>query len=319
MEELLKKLLHVSVQEKTFDQSEKLPLLFTGLYDIRFFVIGEKTVYIVQPKEHVSLPKLKKHFSKLTTLLGEDCILYGDSYTRYGIAKLTEMGIPFVFGDNNIYLPNLGIQIHEKTKVKLPEVEKFSPFTQKLILTAMYQGWKYISGKDVAEKLNVSRMTVNRALIELEALKLPLITMEGKAKYLKIDFGREKLFEMCEDFFINPVKKSVRMSSIPESVCIKSGVTALAAYTMLGDDPYPTFAVNQEQYRNLQVGNENIAAKDDVPACIVQIHRYLIDENGVIDPISAILSIDGEELEDARIEQAIEEIKEGVVNGRWTK
>lgn len=317
MEEFLKKLLHVPVQEKAFDKSGKLPLLLTGLYDIKIFIIGEKRVYLVHPKEHISLPKLKKHLVKLTTLLEGDCILYDDGYTRYGISKLMEMGVPFIFGDNNIYLPNLGIQIHEKPKAKLPDVDQFSPFTQKLILTTLYQGWKYISGKEIAENLAVARMTVNRALLELEALELPLVVMEGKAKYLKNDLSREELFKLCEYFLANPVKKNVRLRTIPEGVGVKSGVSALAEYTMLGDDPYPTFAVDQEQYRKLAVKSADITSKDEVPSCIIQIHRYLIAKNGTVDPISAMLSVPDDELEDARIEQAIEEIKEDVFNGRW--
>ncbi|MDO4280125.1 MAG: HTH domain-containing protein [Peptococcaceae bacterium] len=317
MEGLLENLLHVPVQEKVFDPAEKLPLLFTGLYDIRAFVIGERLVYLIRPKEPLSLTKLKKHFAKLAALLDGDCILYDDGYTRYGISKLVEMGIPFIFGDQNIYLPNLGIQIHEKPRTKLPDVEQFSPFTQKLVLTALYQRWQHISGKEMAEYFGVSRMTVNRALLELEALDLPLVAMEGKTKYLKYAFSRGMLYDLCKDYLINPVKKSIRLRVKPENVSIKSGVSALAAYTLLGDDPYQTFAVTQEQYRQLALNHAELAEKDEVPACIVQIHRYLIENNNIVDPLSAILSLPKDALEDVRIEQAVEEIKEAVFGGRW--
>lgn len=318
MEEFLRKLLHQPVQERAFDETGKLPLFLTGLYDIKAFMIGEKLVYLVHPREHISLPDLKKHFAKLTTLLDGDCILYSDGYTRYGISKLIEKGMPFILGDSNIYLPNLGIQIHAKPKAKLPGVEQFSPFAQKLILTALYQGWKRISGKEISENMGVSRMTVNRALLELAALQLPLVVMEGKTKYFKNDFSREALFKACRDFFINPVKKTMRMAVTPEHVGVKSGVSALAAYTMLSDDPYPTFAVDQGQYRELEIKDGTIASKEELPACFLQIHRYLIVKNGVVDPISATLSLPNDELEDARIEQAVEKIREDVFNGKWT-
>ena len=51
---------------------------------------------------------------------------------------------------------------------------------------------------------------------------------------------------------------------------------------------------------------------------MLQVHRYLIEQNGVVDPISAILSVSKDDADDARVEQAIEVIKEGVFNGRWT-
>lgn len=318
MEEFLKKLLHVSVKEQVFDKSGKLPLLITGLYEIRSFQVEEKLVYLVHPKEHVSLPQLKKHFSKLTTLLDGDCILYDDGYTRYGISRLIEIGVPFIFGDNNIYLPNLGIQIHNQPKAKLPDVEQFSPFTQKLILMALYNDWKYISGKEIAERLDVTRMTVNRALLELEALELPLVTMDCKTKYFKSNLSREELYKRCEEFLINPVKKTVRINCIPSNVMLLSGVSALAEYTLLGEDPYPTFAVDQKQYRELQIKQEDMTPKGENPACMIQIHRYLIAYGDTVDPVSAMLSVPVNELKDVRIEQAIEEIEEGVFDGKWT-
>lgn len=317
MEEFLKKLLHVSVKEQIFDKFEKLPLLITGLYEIRSFQVGEKLVYLVHPKEYVSLPQLKKHFSKLTKLLDSDCILYDDRYTRYGISRLIEIGVPFIFGDKNIYLPNLGIQIHDKPKAKLPDVEQFSPFTQKLILLALYHSWKYISGKEIAERLGVTRMTVNRALLELEALELPLVMMDGKTKYFKTDLSREELYKICEEYLINPVKKTVRINRLPSDVILLSGVSALADYTLIGEDPYPTFAVDQKQYRELQIKQEDMTPKGEIPACMIQIHRYLIAHGDVVDPVSAMLSVPVNELADVRIQQAIREIKEGVFDGKW--
>ncbi|KIR01729.1 hypothetical protein P261_00543 [Lachnospiraceae bacterium TWA4] len=318
MEAFLQKLLHVPVTEQLFDKAGQLPLLITGLYEIRSFRVGEKLIYLIQPKEHIALPQLKKHFVKMTKLLDGDCVLYDDGYTRYGISRLMEMGVPFIFGDNNIYLPNLGIQIHERTKAKLPDVEQFSPFTQKLILTAMYREWRSISGKEIAEIFGVTRMTVNRALVEMEALGLPFVKIEGKTKYYTNELGREETYKLCEDYFINPVKRTIRVSDVPNDEMLLSGVSALAKYTMLGDDQHPTFAINQEKYRELKILQENITPKGENPACVIQIHRYLIAYENAVDPISAILSVPDDELDDARVAQAIEEIKEGVFDGRWT-
>ena len=110
----------------------------------------------------------------------------------------------------------------------------------------------------------------------------------------------------------------MKLKYIPDYTFVKSGGSALAEYTLLGESTYPVFAIDREGYSKLEIKQEEIVAKGEEPACIIQIHRYLIDKNGVVDPISAILSMPNSELEDARVEQAIEEIKEGVFNGRWT-
>lgn len=319
MKETLERLLHVPIQEVNFDVYGKLPLLLEGLYNIRAFKISGTVVYMINPKEHISLPKLKKHLAKLTDILQGECILYSEGYSRYGISKLVEMGVSFIFGDNNIYLPNLGIRIHEKNKAKLPNVKEFSPFTQKMILIAIYDGWECISGREISEILGVSRMTVNRAFLELEALGIPTIIFQGKSKYFKSSFSRKDLFGLCEEFFINPVKKTIKINSSSQKADIKSGVSALAVYTGINDDSYSTFAVTQEEYRNLKINSTEIADKYEYPCCVIQIHRYMIVRDHVIDPISAILSVPESERDDERIELAIEEIKKGVFDGRWAR
>lgn len=97
--------------------------------------------------------------------------------------------------------------------------------------------------------------------------------------------------------------------NIPDNTLAKSGVSALASYTMLADDRCPTFAVNQEQLRSLDLKSTDMTSKDETPACMLQVHRYLIEQNGVVDPISAILSVSKDDADDARVEQAIEVIK----------
>lgn len=314
IENTIANLLHVPVREQQFNK-ELIPLAFTGIYDIRSFMVEDQIIFLVHPREHVPLPDIKKHMAKLRTILGKNCILYGDGYTQYGISRLIEMGVPFIFGDNNIYLPNLGIRIHAKSDTRLPDIEKFSPFTQKLILTALYQQWTNISGKEISEQMKASRMTVNRALIELEALNLPLTEIRGKSRYFRNRFSNAGLLETCKAYFINPVKKTYRMMAIPKSVHVKSSTSALAEYSMLNDGPIPAYAVTQEQYRNLEIQDKDIARREDTPSCLLQIHKYLIANNGVIDPISAVLSIPDEERDDARVEQAINIIQEEVMNG----
>lgn len=316
MEEYLRQLLHASVEEQPVDNPGRIPLMLSGIYEIKAYKIGQKTLYFIHPKVQISLPQLKKQFQKLRSILGADCVLYDDGYTRYGIPKLVEAGIPFIFGENNIYLPNFGIRLHEGPQPHYPDAEVFSPFTQKLILTALYQGWEHVSGKDLAEFFHVSRMTVNRSLIELEALGLPLTVLEGNTRYYNNHLQCEELYRQCEPYLINPVSKEVRMKYIPEKQMLKGGISALAEYSMLGDNAYLTFAVDRGQYRKIQVSQNDILPRRETPACIVQVHRYLIGQNGVIDPISTILSLSAEDREDARVEQSVNAVLEDIFHGK---
>lgn len=315
--EVLEHLLHTKILECAFDQ-RCLPLLLSGLYGIRCFLIDGKKIYAVQPKEHVALPQLAKHMAQLKRRLQGSCILFDTGYTRYGMRRLVDYGIPFLYTDGNIYLPDMGIRIHESPAAHLPEVERFSPFTQKLVLTALYSGWNHLSGKEISLRMGVSRATANRAFVELEALDLPLVQREGKVNYWNTDLDRKALYNACHAYWCCPVRKTLKLTVLPEDLHIKGGLSALAAYSMLNDDAVPAFAVDQEGYRRLNLPKEAIATRDDQPSCVLQIHRYLIVRDDVIDPVSATLSVPETEQDDPRIEQAKEQIREDVFRGRWS-
>ncbi len=85
------------------------------------------------------------------------------------------------------------------------ETEKFSPLTQKMILLAIYEKWKKVSTKEISEKMEVSRMTAARILTELQALSLPLVALEGKTKYFIYLGNQRNLYQMCQEYFVNPV------------------------------------------------------------------------------------------------------------------
>lgn len=173
MQDILSGLLHTSVYEKKFDELSKLPLYLSSGFEIRLFSVMDIDVLFVKPKQKITFAALKKQWGKFIAITGMQCVIFGDEYTRYGRDRMIELGIPFFYGKDNMYLPFLGIALGKKKTVQLPETEKFSPLTQKMILLAIYEKWEKISTKEISEKMNVSRITAARALMELQALDLP--------------------------------------------------------------------------------------------------------------------------------------------------
>ena len=273
------------------------------------------SLLFVRPKAPVTFSALKNHWGKFEQLTGLPCVVYDDNYTHYGKRRMIEMGIPFVFGNEDIYLPFLGIVLAHKRTIVLPEVEQFSPVTQKMVLMALYEKWERISIKDIAQKLQFFRMTAGRCLMELQALGLPLVEMQGKTKYYVFGGSRKMLYELCTPYFTNPVARTYALKELPHNVHCFGGISALAYYSMLADDRYPTYALSREEYRQLQLNTYEICPKTEVPACRLQILRYKIEQNHVIDPLSAILCRADQDKEDPRIASAVEMILEEVWNG----
>lgn len=318
MQKTIENLLHVPVTEKTFDAQKKLPLNLQGMYEIKLYNIADEDILFVRPKEQITFPNLKKNWKRFQDILGLPCVIFDNNYSRYGKERMIELGIPFFFGQD-IYMPMLGVILRKAKTIELPEIETFSPFTQKLVLMAIYQNWKEKTCRQISEEMKVARVTVNRALVELQALELPMSIMQGKTRSFKNDYTSKELYEMCRPFMINPVAKTYRLGKIPDGVTEKSGISALATYSMLGDNAYETFGIDREEARNIRIDDYKKLPRTEVPGCMVQVLRYKISLNGVVDPISAILSLIEKEKSDPRVEGAIEDTLEEIWNGKWNR
>ena len=315
VKEVLGEILHVSVKEKMFNGQDKLPLFIQGGYDIELFQIAGIDVLFVHPKEKVTFTALKKHWLKIQELTGKQCVIYGDSCTRYGKERMLELGVPFIYGKDNIYLPFLGIQLCKHRAAEMPNIEKFSPITQKMILMAIYEGWKEISSKEISEALHVSRVTANRILIELQALDLPFVKLVRNKKYFITNLNKRELYEACIPYVDAPVAKTYALREVPDGITCIGGMSALAHYSMIGDNAYPTYAITREEGRQIKIEEYNTLPKTEVPSCIVQILRYKIEKENVIDPISAVLCVPEKDKDDPRVESCMEEVLEEVWNG----
>lgn len=315
MREILESMLHVAVKEKEVPSLEQLPLFLKNGYEIKFFSVGEVEVFFIKPKEQITVTALYKHWKRFEALTERFCVIYGNEFTRYRRERMIELGIPFYFGRDNLYLPFLGIALGKKRNRDLPEIEKFAPVTQKMLLLALYENWRRITTREISEKMGISRATAARCLTELQALNLPLTGIQGTTKYYQYEGSAENLYGMCKAYFDNPIAKSYALAEIPKGPSCYGGLTAIEGYSMLADNDYPTFAVTREEYRKFGLNQYKTQPKTERPICAVQVLRYKIEQKGLIDPISAVLCVPTEEKEDPRIAGAIEKVLEDVFHG----
>ena len=89
-------------------------------------------------------------------------------------------------------------------------------------------------------------------------------------------------------------------------------MSALGFYSMLGDNPYPIYAVSKKDIGVLLAKNELLRSSACMPGCVIQELGYVIkfDNNQVIDPLSVALMITDSELNDPRVSKAIDEMLE---------
>ena len=123
------------------------------------------------------------------------------------------------------------------------------------------------------------------------------------------------MWEQIRDVLRNPILQQFQFKNNINHSGILSGMSALGFYSMLGDNPYPIYAVSKREIGELLAKNELLRSSADMPGCVIQELGYMIRFNNdqVIDPLSVALMITDSELNDPRVSKAVDEMLEAEV------
>jgi len=314
----IKNTLHLNVDASDYENSDKLPLYLRNGYDFSLLTFHGAQLLLAKPKEQSNLTALRKQVSQLKKLTGFDCVLCLESVRIYTKEKMLSEGIPFIIAEQQIYMPFLGIALSKNGIREIPQTERLSFSTQKLLLIAIYQDWTRMTLTETANALNVSKMSITRSFDELQSLDLGLVKAEGKTRCFIWEHSRRKLWESVLPFLRNPVAKQFRISEQIELQAARlGGISAVCHYTMLSDNPYTVYAVPRDNAKALELSRLPRLPNGEIPTMIVQVIRYDLEyqSGAAVDPLTAILSLSVEDKADPRVELAIEEILEVHLNG----
>lgn len=293
---------------------EKLPLKYTGSYRIYSVFIDGIEWLILEPKIEIRLNALRQDQRQVQKVSGLNCALYFTKLRCYTKETMLNEGIPFIVEEKQMYLPFLGIIMSDQDERKLAPVYRISFLTQKLLLSALYDRWENMSVTKIAETLGVSKMSVSRCFDEIEYLDIDILDKTGKYRKVTITDETKVLWGKIIPFLRNPV---ITRYEFTEDVRLqkKAGITALCEYSMLEDNPYPTYAITKKDLQEFQPKQFRQALDGEEKGSVVLEVGYFINYRGkqIQDPLSVWMSVSEEEKEDERIEMSIDEMLEEYV------
>lgn len=320
MENPIERFLHTPCEESEFSGTDVLPLFLRGTYHLKVLQIADMSFLTAKPVEKVNLATMRKHRKKLMEIAGMECAFQIETISAYAKQKMLKEGIPFILEDKELYLPFLGMVLTNKKKDRTPP-PRISFLTQKMLLTILYGGVSNATVTEMAKILEISKMSVTRCFDELVAYQLGVIEDNGKAgRHFRWKKTKREFWETVRPLLRNPVIKEISLDCSPPWSLPKSGLTAISYFSMLADNSFPTYAITRQAIKDLHPENLPQVPPGELPSAVIQIMGYTILYNDtdelVIDPLSAVLSLSGEELNDPRMEGAVKEIMEEFVNDR---
>lgn len=311
----LKDTLGLKVTQAHWKQEEALPLYLRNGMSYSVLKIEENPCLCVKcDAQNFRISAFQKQKEQLHRYWEGEIALCFETLTSYQRKALIENHISFIVSNYQIYLPWLGMVFQERSAVSHP-VETLSRNGQLIVLLMLEKKWNTIRQAELVQMLNVSAMTVSRAVQELEQLGFVKTEKSGRNVTLMPILQGRNLWYQAKAYLQNPVRKRVfaEQCALPSGMLL-SGLTALAEKSMLNPPAHSCYAVSSQVFKemNLQTIDPNWATEEYAEIELWNYDPQLLGENGIVSPLPLALIFEGNE--DERIQQAVEEMME---NYKW--
>jgi DNA-binding MarR family transcriptional regulator len=306
----------IDVTPACWKEGQDLPFFMRELYIFHEISLLGKPCIVFVPRGNEEIPSgaVVKHFKQLQAKWRGLCIYARSNISPYHRRRLIEHRIPFVVPNNQLYFPDLGIDLTEHFQKERASIKILSPPTQAVIIYALCHGKATFLPSELAKELHYTRMTMTRAFDELKSLGIGDISQKGKERRLYFRQNLPELWKQVKSLMSSPVKKSVwlrqnnKSREMIDKFGLTSGVSALAQYSMLNHPLLPVYAIDIKAWKKERVQEVSSSEEADVQIELWSYNPKLFENEGLVDPFSLYLSL--HEMKDERVEAALEKLLE---------
>lgn len=290
----IEKTLRVEISLKQIEVPKGLPVYFLRYYSMfKASISGCECILIVSTNaDDNRLKGFRRRMDMLTESLNVEIpIVYISGYIDwYFREQLIKNGIAFVVPSTQIYLPFLAVMLSNKFTSKSLKRDKLSPSTQYILIEVIKLNKRVVKLSDFSS-ISLSKMTISRALNELENLELVEACKGSRNKHWTIKGSLQELWSSSQKHLFNPVMKKiyVKTDEINDHL-VEAGEFALAKKTMLGNPEKKTYAIQSKVYETIK-DRLIETSENDESGVELQVWKHGISiVDGTIHPLMLALS-----------------------------
>lgn len=303
---------------KPWARVDELPYFLRDAFQFsELKMLGQTIVLAIgQADAKQSLSEVRNWLDKIKALAGQPVVYVTDALASYDRRRLIEQKVPFIVPGNQLYLPDLGLDLREYFRHRaLPAGAALSPSAQALLITALLrQPWQADwQPSSVASALGYTPMTLSRAVKELTAAGLAAARTVGRSRWLRMEFPPAQIWERAKPSLRTPIMRSVWVAADDAAAYPSrrlAGLSALAHFSMLSEPKWAVYALTAADWKAATDAGVRALPEPETGAQEWQIWRYspaLMPDATTVDPLSLTLSL--RENADDRIQLALDELK----------
>lgn len=308
--------LGLQVQLRPWDGADRLPQYLLARYDFESTdLLGTRCVLAVSRGGHRS-DTVRKDLATIRKYAPEGtlAIYVVEALASYERRRLIEQAVPFIVPGNQIYLPDLGVDLREYFRGRRSDAqEALSPASQALLILTLLRPWQdRLHPSTLAENSDYSPITAWRVAKEWIAAGFAEPVEEGRSQWVRFGQGPRDTWAKARRHLRSPVRAvHWAAGASPETARAPlAGLSALAERTALAEPNSPARALTSRDWQHaLKSGVQRVNGPDQ-GVTQYEIWRYeprLLPNEPAVDPLSLILSL--QEETDERVGQAIEQLE----------
>lgn len=293
LERYLVDTLHRGVSIGNFASADRLPSFLQRAYT--FFdaeIASRRCIFLAALSTAATPSDIAKHVGLVRKSIDAIVVFATPSLSAHNRARLIGQNVPFVVPGNQLYIPDLAIDLREHFRApRQGREDGLSPVAQAVLFDHLLRrGETATIPSVIAARLRYSAMSIGRAFDDLAASGLALTEKHGKERHIRFKFDGRQLFDAGRDVLRSPVRaaKFVR-GNPPQGPLKQAGETALAALTDLSRPPLASFAIAASDWKATVQSFGLIETSRDQADLIIETWSYdpaALSDTDLVDPLS---------------------------------
>lgn len=318
LERYLEDTLHDRIVVEKFTNALGLPLFVERAYSLyKARIAGRQCVFLAALDRAATPSDIAKHVGLVRKTVNAIVVFAARSLSAHNRSRLIGKGVPFVVPGNQLYIPDLAMDLREHFRAPRERHEDgLSPAAQAVLFDHLLRHKENATIPSlIAARLRYSAMSIGRAFDDLVAAGVARTEKHGKERHIRFKAEGRQLFDAARDLLRSPVRaeKYVRGDHV-EAPLKLAGESALAALTDLSQPSIVTYAVAAGDWKAIAQTARFVETSRDQADLVIETWSYdpaVLSDTDTADPLSLYAQFKNHG--DERVSMAAEHLLENIL------
>ena len=317
LQRYLEDTLHEPARVVALDRAPSLPSFLSRMYGFHeAHIAGRRCIFLATADNTATPSDIAKHIALVRATVDAIVVFVAPWLSAYNRSRLIGHAVPFVVPGNQLYIPDLAMDLRERFRTPKPRREAgFSPAAQAVLFHRLLRLDEATTTPSLlATRLRYSAMTIGRAFDDLVSAGLAHTERYGRERRIRFEAEGRQLFDASHDLLRSPVRTEKFIRDVHAAPPLKhAGEGALAELTDLSPPPLQTFAVAASDWKVVAQTCGLVETDRDQASHIVETWSYdpaALSTGHTVDPLSLYAQFHGHR--DERVSMAAERLLGGM-------